>query len=474
LAAIFGSTAFSNLFPAVAQHHISCRPVAERTGDVGCWILRREVLGRLPPDPLFWHLDTYPTRGEAEANKKAHGTIIEAASKTWLLTIAPRDWRAHSGQRVGQIGPLPMGEAQEYVAVYMEAMLPPGFAAPIHRHPGPEAIFPISGEVCIETPDGRDIVRPGHDTRAIPGSSPMALTVTGSTSSASENLSIAIREIRPEDVESCAVAAYAAHSRVAAAHNVPCEHPSVEFSMGLIGNKLKDPNAVGFAAEREGRVIGSVFLNLFPKTPAAAIGPLTVDPAAEGSAVGQRLMHAAMNAARDRGVDQVRLVQSPSHLRSLALYSKLGFEVREPLVLFSGPPLGWDAERYGLRVATMDDIPGCDRLCTAVHGFARTFELRAAIEQKTARVVERGAYISGYSTGLGLRGHAVGDTTEDLKQLIGTSPMVIGPGFFAPLRNGELLRWLLANGFRASWPAFLMTRGSYKETSTAFMPSIAF
>jgi len=138
-----------------------------------------------------------------------------------------------------------------------------------------------------------------------------------------------IREIRSADVEACAVAAYAAHSRVAAAHNVPCEHPSVEFSMGLVGNKVKDPNAIGFVAERSGHILGSVFLNIFPNTPAAAIGPLTVDPAAEGSEVGQRLMHAAMNAARNRSIDQIRLVQSPSHLRSLALYGKLGFEVRE-------------------------------------------------------------------------------------------------------------------------------------------------
>src|SRR5207302_1603217 len=40
-----------------------------------------------------------------------------------------------------------------------------------------------------------------------------------------------------------------------------------------------------------------------------------------------------------------------------------------------------------------------------------------------------------------------------LKRLIGTAPVLMGPGFFAPLRNGELIRWLFANGFRATWPA---------------------
>jgi len=300
------------------------------------------------------------------------------------------------------------------------------------------------------------------------------VAILSNISSQMNHAPVTIRAIRPEDVESCGRAAYAAHTMVAAAHNVPCEHPSVEFSIGLIGNKVKDPNAVGFVAERGGRILGSVFLNIFPQTPVAAIGPLTVDPAAEGSAAGRRLMQAAIDETHDRRIEQVRLVQSPSHLRSLALYAKLGFQVREPLVLVTGKPMGWNIANYDVRPATMDDIPGCNRLCIAVHDFPRTFELSGAIEQGTARVVERGDSISGYSTGLGFRGYAVGDTTEDLKLLIGTSPAVRGPGFFVPVRNGELVRWLFDNGFRANWPAMLMTRGQYKEVTNAFMPSIAF
>jgi predicted N-acetyltransferase YhbS len=99
-----------------------------------------------------------------------------------------------------------------------------------------------------------------------------------------------VRAIQPQDVERCGRIAYVAHSTVAAAHNVPCEHPSAEFSVGLIGNKVKDANAIGFVAERTSTVLGSNFLNLFPPTPVAVIGPLTVDPAAEGEGVGRLLM----------------------------------------------------------------------------------------------------------------------------------------------------------------------------------------
>jgi GNAT superfamily N-acetyltransferase len=282
-----------------------------------------------------------------------------------------------------------------------------------------------------------------------------------------------IRPIRQQDLEACARAAYSAHHAVAKAHNVPCEYPSPEFSLGMIGNKLRDPNAAGFVAECGGQVVGSIFLNMFPETPVAAIGPLTVDPAAEGSAAGHGLMQAALDEARDRHIEQVRLVQSPSHLRSLALYVKVGFEVREPLVLMSGKPSRKAIADAGVRSATLDDIPACNDLCIKTLGFARGFELRSAITQNNAYVVQRDGHIGGYSTGLGFRGHTVGETTDDLKKLIAAAPAVIGPGFFVPIRNGELLRWLFSD-FRASWPATLMTYGRYKEVKGAFMPSIAF
>jgi hypothetical protein len=179
IASVAGSLALAVPSPATAQHHISCRPVAERTADVGCWIVAREVLPQLPPGPLYWHLDTYPTRAAAEAEKVGRGAVIEAAGKVWLLTIAGASWRPRNGERAAQIGPLPTGEASEHVAIYMETMLPPGFAAPIHRHPGPEAVHTVTGEVCIETPEGKNVERPNGARHVIPGGRPMALVVTG-------------------------------------------------------------------------------------------------------------------------------------------------------------------------------------------------------------------------------------------------------------------------------------------------------
>src|SRR4029453_15263331 len=112
----------------------------------------------------------------------------------------------------------------------------------------------------------------------------------------SENTPVTIRGISPQDVEPCGRAAYAAHTAVAAAHNVPCEHPSAEFLLGLVCEKTQKQKKHGVVAVcvggRAGNPFGSVFFNIFPGTPAAAIGPLTVDPKGEGA--GRWLMQAAI------------------------------------------------------------------------------------------------------------------------------------------------------------------------------------
>ena len=287
-----------------------------------------------------------------------------------------------------------------------------------------------------------------------------------------DEAAVAIRPIGLQDVDACRRIAHAAHIAVTAAHNVPSKHPWVEFPAGLIANKVKDPNAVGFVAERDGRVLGSVFINTYPGSPVAAIGPLTVDPTAEGAR--RFVVQAALEEARNRGVEQVRLIQSLSQLWSVALYANLGFQVRDLLLLFSGKSAGQGIMSCHVRPAGVDDIAACDRLCAAAHGFTRTFELRAAIQQRTARVVERGHLVSGYTTGLGFGGHAVGQTTDDLKALIDATTVVLGSGFFVPTRNGELLDWLFHSGFRASWPAMLMTMGPYQDPARTFLPSLAF
>jgi quercetin dioxygenase-like cupin family protein len=156
-----------------------CRPASERTGEVGCWITTNTEMGRLPAGSIYWHLDTYPTRLEAEAAKGPRGSVVEAFGKIWLLTIDAEGWRPSGGQRVAEIGPLPVQPAVAYSAQYMEAVFTPGMTAPAHTHSGPEAWYTLSGETCLETPDGKMIGRAGGSHVIVPGGPPMHLTATG-------------------------------------------------------------------------------------------------------------------------------------------------------------------------------------------------------------------------------------------------------------------------------------------------------
>ena len=156
-----------------------CPPVGERKVELGCYTLAVNVLGDLPNVPLYWTLDTYPTRAAAEAAKTPRGTVVESLGKVWLLTIAEGDFKAVGGERVARIGPLPLDHDGRFTAAYMEAIMMPGARTPPHRHPGPEAWFQTAGEVCLETPAGKSVGRVGDSAVIVPGNTPMALTVTG-------------------------------------------------------------------------------------------------------------------------------------------------------------------------------------------------------------------------------------------------------------------------------------------------------
>jgi quercetin dioxygenase-like cupin family protein len=163
---------------AFAQHGI-CKPVSERTSEVGCWISAHESVGQLAASQTFWHLDTYPTRAAAEAAKGPSGTVVESLGKVWLFTIENAGWRPSGGERVAEIGPLPVIAGEKYSAQYMEAIFNPGMTAPAHVHSGPEAWYTLAGETCLETPQGKQIGRAGGEPVIVPGGPPMHLTATG-------------------------------------------------------------------------------------------------------------------------------------------------------------------------------------------------------------------------------------------------------------------------------------------------------
>lgn len=139
-------------------------------------LLTRADLAVLPQGELFWHLDTFPSKAEAEAAAGPSGSVAEAFGKVWLFTIERKDWQARGATSVAVVGPLPVQPAPSYAAEYLRSVFSPGMKAPVHVHSGPEAFYAISGETCLETPQG---VLTGNGF-VVPGGPPMLLMAVGS------------------------------------------------------------------------------------------------------------------------------------------------------------------------------------------------------------------------------------------------------------------------------------------------------
>ncbi len=170
-------------FTAMAQppmeygHFAGCKPLSERTGESGCWIVLTQNIGELPKGPLYWALDRFPTRAAAESAKSTQGMVVEALGEVWVFTLGAKDLHPQQGEHVTQIGPISVHPGERYTAQFMEAIMPPGVPTRTHRHPGPEAFYTESGESCLETPQSKQVGRKGVDI-IIPEGEPMNLVTT--------------------------------------------------------------------------------------------------------------------------------------------------------------------------------------------------------------------------------------------------------------------------------------------------------
>ena len=276
----------------------------------------------------------------------------------------------------------------------------------------------------------------------------------------------------PADAEICGRICYHAFKTIAEAHGFAPDFPAPEVAIDVLTRMLANPKFYSVVAEIKGRIVGSNFVD--ERNTIAGVGPITVDPTVQNRAIGRRLMDAVHQRATERNFAGVRLIQSGFHTRSLSLYTKLGYDVREHLACMQGNAVDISIAGHLVRLAAQADLESCNRLCCEVHGHDRAVELDDAIARRSATVVEHDGRITGYATVIGFFGHAVGESNKDLKALIGAAKEFAGPGFLLPTRNGELFRWCLSNGLRITQPMTLMSKGVYKEPTAAFLPSILY
>jgi GNAT superfamily N-acetyltransferase len=277
---------------------------------------------------------------------------------------------------------------------------------------------------------------------------------------------------KPEDSLICGQICYVAFSTINAAHNFPCDFLGPEVAIGMMSMMFSHPDFYCVVAESDGGIVGSNCLD--ERSAIRGVGPITIDPAAQNVGAGRKLMQAVMDRAAERAAPGIRLVQAAFHNRSLSLYTSLGFDIREPLSCLQGRTAVRSVPGCTVRGATIADEAACNALSRQVHGFDRGLDLKQAIAQGTACVVERGGRITGYSSHLAFFGHSTAETNVDMQALIASVDSFGGPGILVPSRNSVLMRWCLANGLRVVQPMTLMSVGLYNDPSGAWLPSVLF
>lgn len=286
-----------------------------------------------------------------------------------------------------------------------------------------------------------------------------------------------VANIRPAvaaDATACGRIIYEAFKGINEAHGFPPDFPSAEAATGLADALIADPSFFAVMAEVDGKVVGSNFL--MEGDPIRGIGPITVDPAAQGGGIGRQLMQAVLD--RGKNATGVRLVQDAFNTASISLYASLGFQVREPLVLMRGRPKSRPGPGFEVRPMASGELDPCGELCRRVHGFARNSEVAQASKIFKPFVVRRNAQITGYLTAatFWIANHGVAETEDDMKALIGGAADAVSDpvSFLVPIRQASFFRWCLGEGMRAVKPMTLMTIGEYREPKGSYFPSVSY
>lgn len=284
---------------------------------------------------------------------------------------------------------------------------------------------------------------------------------------------VTLRPAEPADADDCARIVFEAFGTIHDHHRFQRDFPALEAAAGLLNVFIPHPSIWGVIAEIDGRIVGSNFLD--ERSPIRGVGPITVSPEGQNVGVGRALMHAVLE--RADGAPGVRLLQDAFHMRSLALYESLGFDVKEGVAVIAGKPRSDPGADLEVRPLGEDDLESCAALCTKVHGYERTNELRDAMKAFAPFVGVRDGRIVAYATSVTFwpMNHGVAESDDDMMGLLlGAAPAVEEPlAFLVPLRSG-LFRWGLEEGLRLVKPMNLMAIGDYQEPRGGWFPSVLY
>jgi len=282
---------------------------------------------------------------------------------------------------------------------------------------------------------------------------------------------LVLRAAESRDVEPAGDVNFIAFYRAALAHGLPPAVTTPADSRRYIRHLLEFDPLGGVMAEEDNRIVGVAWVH--PRGAVATIGPLAVDPAAQGRGIGRRLLERAVEVA-GKGEPQVRLVQESFNAVSLGLYLRAGFCVVAPILeleLGAGtalvpprPPTG-----AAVRPAAPADAARLVARDARAFGAPRPQSIDLYLRRGRVLVAEDRGALAGYAMGIGFEGvahlgSAAADDAEVLLCLAGTvASELAAQGHrvrtMVPAADHRLVEGLMGFGFRVFRACHYMVRG---------------
>jgi predicted N-acetyltransferase YhbS len=284
-------------------------------------------------------------------------------------------------------------------------------------------------------------------------------------------MTIQLRAAVSGDAAACGRIIFRAFQRINDEHGFPSAYTDETLAARVASTQLDHPEVYGVVAEADGHVVGSAFLD--ERALVLSIGPVTVDPPFQRRGIGRRMMeHLLQRAGTAPGA---RLTTDAFNPQAISLYTSLGFEVKEPLMLLTGRPKDEAPTDARVRPMTADDLEATAALSAHVHGFDRSNELSDCLGKCSPVILVKQGRPTAYASTLSLwqAGHGVAETDQDLQALIlGAASLSASPiSLLLPTRQSTLLRWCVHQGLRLGKPMLLMSIGEYQEPRGAWFPS---
>ena len=348
---------------------------------------------------------------------------------------------------------------------------------------------------------------------AAPAAAASMATAAAASSSAStahsssvDLSSLVFRDPTLADLDACTSQTIESFDRFNASVGLGPEFPPGDLAKDIIRDCITYESGWIAVDPKSGAVMGAVWNDETDLAEGAVgCGPWSSRWGALQAGIGKALIVGVCSRSIRHGARSLRLIQVSANNTSLALYSSLGFESREPLLAWKGLLARSFCEAavargeeggFSLRAMTPADVDRCDAMHLECNGISRAVSLRKQVTspgwgggpcgQGMFVVVRRGR-IEGFLSGTMAPHFALAKSMEALQFLYAAVHLAAHeagaassppPYFHTCLRlYPDLTRWLLKGGVKIFRQVNLMVLGEWQpiqQDRYVYCPSIMY